>query len=329
VSKLIESIIARAKMRSKHIVLPEGEDKRIVSAAIAIVKDGIAKITLLGNKEKILADTEEGALAGIEIIDPLTSPKRREYADLLFRLRKEKGMTKERAEELVLDPMYYGCLMTKADDADGMVAGAMHSTGDLLRPAFQIIKARPGIKTVSSCFIMALPFGSIYGDNGAMVFGDCAVIPNPTTEQLVDIAVASADSATQIAGISYPRVAMLSFSTKGSALHEHTQKVIDATKILKTMSLQFDIDGELQLDAAIVPEVARLKAPTSTVAGRANVLVFPDLQSGNIGYKLAQRLGNIEAVGPICQGLNKPVNDLSRGCSVSDIISVVAITALQ
>lgn len=328
-SKLMDSIIESAKTRGKHIVLAEGEEKRIIKAATVVTAEGIAKITLLGNPETIKANAEGESLSGINIIDPQTSPKTKEYANLLYELRKDKGMTEEKALSLAQDVMYFGCLMVKAGDADGMVAGAIHSTGDLLRPAFQIIKPKKGIKTISSCFIMALPEGSPYGDGGVMVFGDCAVIPDPTSEQLVDIALASADSAKRIAGIKEPKVALLSFSTKGSAAHENVDKVRTAAEALKAMNLDFSVDGELQLDAAIVPSVGKLKAPGSSVAGSANVLIFPDLQAGNIGYKLAQRLGGAEAIGPICQGLNAPVNDLSRGCSYKDVVGVVAITTLQ
>jgi phosphate acetyltransferase len=293
-----------------------------------IAKDKIARIVLLGNEQNIL--NQIGTLpAGVEIVDPAVSEKRKDYAGLLFDLRKEKGMTSGEAERLSHDAMYFGCLMVRAGDADGMVSGAIHATGDLLRPALQIIKPRPGIKTVSSCFVMALPKGSKYGENGVMVFGDCAVIPSPTAEQLADIARSSAETAVKIAGIKSPKIALLSFSTKGSAKHENADKVIEALKLIKSSPFPYEVDGELQLDAAIVPEVGRLKAPGSAVAGKASVLIFPDLQSGNIGYKLVQRFGGAEAIGPICQGLNKPVNDLSRGCVAEDIVGVVAITALQ
>ena len=329
-SKIMESIIAEAKKRDRHIVLAEGEEMRIIQAAAIITRENIAKITLLGDERVIWAKAGDTDLDGIEIVNPASSPKAEEYAALLYELRKEKGMTEEKAHLLVKNPLYYGCLMVKNGDADGMVAGSINATSDVLRPALQIIKTRPGIKTVSGCFIMGLPEGSPYGDDGAMVYGDCAVIPDPTAEQLVDIAIASAESAKSIAGIKVPKVAMLSFSTKGSASHPNVAKVVAATEALKArQDLDFDVDGELQLDAAIVPKVAAIKAPGSRVAGSANVLVFPDLQSGNIGYKLVQRFGNVDAIGPICQGLAKPVNDLSRGCSVADVVGVVAITTLQ
>ena len=328
-SKLMDAIIARAKAANKHIVLAEGEESRIINAAVIVNQQGIAKVTLLGDKDVILSQVEEGALDGVNIINPKTSEKTAEYANLLFELRKAKGMTEEKASALATNPLFYGCLMVKSGDADGLVAGAVNSTSDVLRPALQVIKTKPGIKTVSGCFVMGMPEGSPYGDNGVMVFGDCAVLPDPTAEQLVDIAVASAASARKICNLADPKVAMLSFSTKGSASHPNVDKVQQATAMLKEMNLDFEVDGDLQLDAAIVPQVGELKAPGSKVAGHANILVFPDLQSGNIGYKLAQRLGGCEAIGPICQGLSMPVNDLSRGCSVSDVVGVVAITALQ
>lgn len=329
-SKIMESIIERAKKLDKHIVLAEGEEIRIIQAAAIITREKIAKVTLLGDERVIWAKAGDTDLSGIEIINPATSEKADQYASLLYELRKEKGMTEEKAHIWVKNPLYYGCLMVKSGDADGMVAGSVNATSDVLRPALQIIKTRPGIKTVSGCFIMGLPEGSPYGDDGAMVYGDCAVIPDPTAEQLVDIAIASAESAKDIAGIKVPKVAMLSFSTKGSASHPNVAKVVAATEALKARTdLDFDVDGELQLDAAIVPKVAAIKAPGSRVAGSANVLVFPDLQSGNIGYKLVQRFGNVDAIGPICQGLARPVNDLSRGCSVADVVGVVAITTLQ
>lgn len=328
-SKLMDGIIARAKTVNKHIVLAEGEEARIIDAALIIKQQGIATLTLLGDREVILSKVEEGALDGVNIVNPETSDKLEEYAHLLYELRKAKGMTEEKALELAKRPLYYGCLMVKSGDADGLVGGSITATSEVLRPALQIIKTKPGIKTVSGCFVMGMPEGSPYGENGVMIFADCAVMPDPTAEQLVDIAVASAQSARNVCGMKEPKVAMLSFSTKGSASHPNVDKVQSATAILKSMDLDFDVDGELQLDAALVPTVGALKAPGSTVAGHANVLVFPDLQSGNIGYKIAQRFGGVEAIGPLCQGLALPVNDLSRGCSVSDVVGVVAITALQ
>ncbi|MDR3185756.1 MAG: phosphate acetyltransferase [Christensenellaceae bacterium] len=331
-SKFMDATIASAKILYKHIVLPEGEEPRVIAAAFATVKEHIAKITLLGDKTKI-SETAKSLgitnLSGIEIVDPSSSIKRNAYSKLLYDLRKDKGVSEEEAKSLTLNPLYYGCLMIKSGDADGMVAGSINSTGDVLRPALQIIKSKKGIKTVSSCFVMVLPDSSPYGENSVMIFGDCAVLPNPTADQLVDIAFASVDSALNIGKIKDPKVALLSFSTMGSAKHELVNKVKDALSSLLKLNPKFAVDGELQLDAAIVPEVARLKAPGSLVAGKANVLIFPDLQSGNIGYKLVQRFGSAEAIGPICQGLASPVNDLSRGCNVNDIISVIAITALQ
>ncbi len=326
---LIDTIMQKACANVKHIVLPEGEEARNVQAAAKIKEKGIASLTLLGDPEKVHAVAKEhGAdISGIEIIDPKTSAKGEEYAQLLFELRKAKGMTIEQATELVKDPMYYGVVMVKAGDADGLVSGAIHSTGDMLRPALQIIKPKPGIKTVSSCFLMESPRVE-YGDNGVMIFADCAVIPNPTAEELANIAVAAADSARSLAGME-PRVALVSFSTKGSAKHDFVTKVQEAADLAKQLAPDLLLDGELQLDAAIVESVGKLKSKDSPVAGKANVIVFPDLQSGNIGYKLVQRLGGAEAYGPVLQGIAKPCNDLSRGCSVEDIVAMVAITAVQ
>lgn len=326
-STLLETIREKAKNAYKHIVLAEGEEERIIFAAVEIAKLKMAKITLIGDEKIIREKCANANLSDINIFDP-SKKDLSKYSDLLYELRKAKGMEKTEAEQLVKNPLYLGVLMVKLGEADGMVAGSVNATGDVLRPALQIIKTAPGIKTVSSCFIMVLPNGSEYGENGVMVFGDCAVNPNPTSEQLADIAIASAASAKQIAGIS-PKVAMLSFSTMGSAKSELVDKVIEAVKLAKQQAPDLQLDGELQLDAAIVEKVAKLKAPNSKVAGHANVLIFPDLQAGNIGYKLVQRLAKAEAVGPICQGFNKPVNDLSRGCSSEDVVNVVAMTALQ
>ena len=324
---LIDKIKAKAKANVKHIVLPEGEESRNVQAAVKIVEQGIAKLTLLGDPAKVKEVAAGASLEGLEIIDPKTSDKCEQYAATLYELRKAKGMTPEQAAELVRDPMYYGVMMVKMGDADGLVSGAIHSTGDMLRPALQIIKSKPGIKTVSSCFLMECP-NKAYGDDGVMVFADCAVNIDPDAEQLASIALGAADSARALAGIE-PRVAMLSFSTKGSAKHDLVTKVQEATRIAKELDPGLMLDGELQLDAAIVESVGQLKAPGSPVAGKANVLVFPGLEAGNIGYKLVQRLAGAEAYGPILQGIAKPCNDLSRGCSVDDIVATVAITAAQ
>ena len=325
---LIDKIKAKAKANVKHIVLPEGEESRNVQAAVKIVSQGIATPDAAGRPGK-----GQGSGGGARRWRALRSstPKLRTSAKstppTLYELRKAKGMTPEQAAELVKDPMYYGVMMVKMGDADGLVSGAIHSTGDMLRPALQIIKSKPGIKTVSSCFLMECP-NKAYGDDGVMVFADCAVNIDPDAEQLASIALGAADSARALAGIE-PRVAMLSFSTKGSAKHDLVTKVQEATRIAKELDPSLMLDGELQLDAAIVESVGQLKAPGSPVAGKANVLVFPGLEAGNIGYKLVQRLAGAEAYGPILQGIAKPCNDLSRGCSVDDIVATVAITAAQ
>lgn len=324
---LLNTVREKAKVLKKTIVLAEGEEPRIISAAAKIQAEGIAKIVLVGDPKVISAKCPGANLDGVKIID-LNAIDIEPYAQVLYELRKSKGMEIEKARKLAKDPLYFGVLMVKRGEADGMVAGSVNATGDVLRPALQIIKTAPGIKTVSSCFIMLLDKDSKYGENGVMVFGDCAVNPNPDSSQLADIAMASADTATAIAGIS-PRVALLSFSTKGSAKHELVDKVTAALELVKSARPNMQVDGELQADAALVPTVADLKAPGSTVAGKANVLIFPDLQAGNIGYKLVQRLAGAEAIGPICQGFNSPVNDLSRGCSSEDVVNVVAMTALQ
>lgn len=324
---LLTSVREKAKALRKTIVLAEGEEPRIVTAAAKIQAEGIAKIILIGDPAVIKEKCPAVNLKGIKVVN-IDTVDLEPYAELLYDLRKAKGMDMETARKLVRDPLYFGVLMVKRGEADGMVAGSVNSTGDVLRPALQIIKTAPGIKTVSSCFIMLLDKNSKYGENGVMVFGDCAVNPNPDSQQLADIAIASADTAVAIAGIT-PKIALLSFSTKGSAKSELVDKVTAALETVKTLRPDLQADGELQADAALVPTVADLKAPGSTVAGKANVLIFPDLQAGNIGYKLVQRLAGAEAIGPICQGFNMPVNDLSRGCSSEDVVNVVAMTALQ
>lgn len=324
-----EKVWKLAQQELKKIVLPEGDEERNLKAAEIIHNNKIAHVVLVGNETTIKENAKNLGvnISGIEIIDPLTSAKTAEYANAFYELRKSKGVTEEKALATVKDPVYYGTMMVKVGDADGLVSGAVHSTGDLLRPGLQIIKTTPGIKVVSSFFVMEVP-NSPYGDNGTLLFGDCAVNPNPSAEELASIAISTADNAKALCGID-PKVAMLSFSTMGSAKHEYVDKVVEATKIAKEARPDLAIDGELQLDAAIVGKVAKLKAPNSTVAGNANVLIFPDLQAGNIGYKLVQRFAGAEAIGPICQGFAKPINDLSRGCSYEDIVNVVAITAVQ
>lgn len=321
----MDSIKAKAKEAKMRIVLAEGTEPRTIKAAEIIAKEGLCQVILLGNEAEIKGAGSD--LTGVTIIDPATSPDADKYAKELFEIRKSKGMTEDQAKELAKNVLYFGTLMIKLGEADGLVAGAINSTGDVLRPALQIIKTAPGIKAVSSCFIMECPKKE-YGDNGILVFADCAVIPNPTVEELASIAISSAATGKALCGID-PKVAMLSFSTKGSAKHELADKVIQATELVKQLAPDLNVDGELQADAALVEKVGTLKCPGSPVAGKANVLVFPDLQAGNIGYKLVQRLAGAEAIGPIIQGTAKPICDLSRGCSVDDIVSVTAITALQ
>ncbi|MCY6372376.1 phosphate acetyltransferase [Clostridium ganghwense] len=325
----MEKIWDIAKADLQTIVLPEGEEERTLIASGEINEKSLAKLVLLGNEGIIKSKAKQlGAnIEGIEIVNPETAPKLEEYADELYRMRKHKGMTFEKALKVVKDPLYFGTMMLQMGDVDGMVSGAIHTTGDLLRPGLQIVKTAPGSSIVSGFFVMMVP-NCEYGENGLLVFADCAVNPNPTAEQLASIAVTTAETAKKLCGID-PRVAMLSFSTMGSADHELVEKVRKATEIAKKFRPDLKIDGEMQLDAAIDPSVAALKAPNSNVAGKANVLVFPDLQTGNIGYKLVQRFAKAEAIGPVCQGFSKAINDLSRGCSANDIVNVVAITAVQ
>ncbi|MDD4848327.1 MAG: phosphate acetyltransferase [Bacteroidales bacterium] len=328
--KLLEEIHNFAKQAGKRIVLPEGTEERTLKAADIAIAENLAKITLLGNKDEIMALAQKHGLKNIEkatIIDPKNNERKQYFAEMLCELRKSKGMTMEQATKLVEDPLYLGTMLIKNGDCDGEVASADNATGDVLRPAFQIVKTLPGISVVSGAFIMILK-DKTYGDDGIMVFADCAVHPNPTAPELAQIAVATGRTAKAIAKID-PRIAILSFSTKGSAKNEMVDKVIEATKLAQEMAPDLKIDGELQADAAIVDSVARKKAPKSEIAGKANVLVFPTLEVGNISYKLVQRLAGAEAVGPILQGMAAPINDLSRGCSVEDVVNMIAITANQ
>lgn len=328
--KLIEEIVARAKSNRQRIVLPEGTEERTLKAANQALTDGIADLIILGNPDEINECAKQWGLGNIHkatIIDPENNPKSEEYAELLAKLREKKGMTIEQARELVKDPLYLGCLMIKNGEADGQVAGARNTTGNVLRPALQIIKTAPGITCVSGAMLM-LTHAPEYGKNGVLVMGDVAVTPAPDADQLAQIAVCTARTAQAVAGLD-PKVAMLSFSTKGSAKHEVVDKVVEALAKAKTLAPDIAIDGELQADAALVPSVGASKAPGSAIAGHANVLVVPNLEVGNISYKLVQRLGHAEAVGPILQGIARPVNDLSRGCSIEDVYCMIAITANQ
>ncbi len=328
---LIEQIIARAKSNKQRIVLPEAEEERTLTAADRVLADDVADLILIGNPEKVHALAKEKGLTNIDkatLIDPLNCEKSEEYAQLLTKLREKKGMTIEKARELVKDPLYLGCMIIKTEGADGQISGALSTTGETLRPALQIIKCAPGITCVSGAMLMITQKPE-YGENGVLVVGDVAVTPMPDANQLSQIAVCTAQTAKSVAGFEDPRVAMLSFSTKGSASHEVVDKVVEATRLAKELDPSLKIDGELQADAALVPSVGKKKAPGSDIAGNANVLVFPNLEVGNIAYKLVQRLGDAIAVGPILQGIARPVNALSRGCSVDDIYYLVAITACQ
>lgn len=327
---LLQQIIANAKANKQRIVLPEGTEERTIKAADMLAAEGIADIILLGDPAEIKELTDKFGLKNIDkttVIDPKNHAKKEEYTNLLFELRKAKGMTLEQAASLVENPLYLGCLMIKNGDADGEIAGAQNTTGNVLRPALQIIKTSPGISVVSGAFLMFTK-AKQYGKDGLLVFADCAVTPNPTASQLAEIAISTAHTAKALVG-EEPKVAMLSFSTKGSAKDPLVDKVIEATELAKKLDPSIQIDGELQADAALVASVGASKAPGSTVAGKANVLVFPTLEVGNISYKLVQRLGDADAVGPILQGMAAPVNDLSRGCSIDDIYKMVAITANQ
>ena len=325
----IDELKNKAKQNIKTIILTESEDKRVLKAAEKVKKEGFANIILIGNKDDAnkLAKENNIDISGIEIIDPEKSEKSEEYANAFYELRKAKGITLEDARKIVKDNMYFGTMMVKQGDADGLVSGACHSTANTLRPALQILKTAPGTKLVSAFFLMVVP-NCEYGENGIFVFGDSGLVENPTAEDLSEIAISSSKSFHQLTG-KESKVALLSYSTYGSAHSELTEKVVEATKLLKEKAPDLVCDGELQLDAAIIPEVAASKAPGSPVKGEANTLIFPDLNAGNIGYKLVQRLAKAEAYGPLCQGIARPVNDLSRGCSSDDIVGVVAITSVQ
>ncbi len=328
--ELLDSIKQNARKHNKRIVLPEGYEERTIKAADTAIAEGLAQIILLGDPAEMNSHAAKLGLKNLSratMVNPKAHPKKEQYADLMVELRKSKGMTREEALRLIEDPLYLGVLMIKSGDADGEVSGADHATGDVLRPAFHYVKTAPGISVVSGAFIMILQDKS-FGEDGIIIFADGAVHPNPTDRELAEIAVASARTAKAIAGFE-PKVALLSFSTKGSAKHELVDKVISATKIAQEMAPELMIDGELQGDAALIESIGLKKAPGSKIAGKANVLIFPDLNCGNIAYKLVQRLAHAEAIGPILQGMAAPINDLSRGCSVSDIVSMIAITANQ
>lgn len=327
---ILEKIVSKAKEGNKTIVLPESTDERVLKAANIIQSEKIANIILIGNRNDILNKYKEMNSEiedGIVIINPSEYDKTEEYANKLYELRKHKGMTLEKAKEIVLDYVYFANMMVYFGDADGLVSGAVHSTADTLRPALQIIKSKPGIKTVSSFFVMETKKREL-GSNGTFIFSDCGLVEEPTEEELKDIANSSVESFRKIVG-DIPKVAFLSYSTFGSAKGDKITKIQNVVNSLKQENVNYDLDGEMQLDSAIIKEVAALKAPQSKVAGNANILIFPNLEAGNIGYKLSQRFGDMLALGPVTQGLNKPVNDLSRGCNVEDIIGTVAVTCVQ
>jgi len=326
---IMQKFKTKAINNKKTIVLPEGCEPRIYKAAEKIAEQGLAELFLLGDEATIKnkAEKDNVDLTGVKIINPENSSYLDQFAENYYELRKHKNITKEEAKEQMKDPLYFGVMLVNTDKADGMVAGSVNATGNVLSPAFKIIKTKPGISVVSGAFIMNIP-NCCRGNDGVMIFSDCAVNPNPTAEQLSEIAISSADTAKNMLDMD-PSVAMLSFSTKGSACHELVDKVVKATEIANEKAPEIMLDGELQADASLIPEVAKTKSPDSKVAGKANVLIFPDLQSGNIGYKLVQRLAGAEAIGPILQGIAKPVNDLSRGCSIEDVVNVTAITAVQ
>lgn len=328
--RLLEQIKANAKRHDKMIVLPEAVEERTLKAADEVLADGIARITLIGDPAVLRAKADSLGLRNINkalVIDPLDHPKKESYTDLLVEIRKSKGLSREEASKLVEDPLYLAVLMIKAGDADGEVAGALNVTGDVLRPAFQIVKTSPGISVVSGAFIMILKEKE-FGSDGIIVFADCAVHPDPTEQELAEIAVATARTTQSIVGVE-PKVALLSFSTMGSAKHPMVEKVVNATRLAREMAPEFMFEGELQADAALIESIGQKKAPGSKIAGKANVVVFPNLECGNIAYKMVERLAHAEAIGPVLQGMAAPINDLSRGCSVSDIVNLVAITATQ
>ena len=326
----VQNIIQSAKAHRKHVVLPEGFDERTLKAADEVLANRIAQLTIIGSPDEVTAKARSLGLNHIgkaHLVDPKDHPKKNAYIELMLQLRKSKGLTQADAERLIENPLYLGTLMIKAGDVDGEVAGAANATGDVLRPAFQYVRTLPGISVVSGAIFMLLK-DRTFGHNGIILFADCAVHPNPTDRELAEIAVTSAKTARSVGGFE-PKVAMLSFSTKGSAKHEMVDKIVRATQIAREMDPDLSIDGEMQVDAAVIPAIGKSKAPGSSIAGNANVLIFPTLESGNIGYKLVQRLGDAETVGPVLQGMAAPINDLSRGCSVEDIVSLIAITVNQ